>query len=75
MNFRLTADNILVTDHEKVYEILWQFFNEETSEAYPYPTSVDKVPNGVKMWKSLARCKAECYMRNKLNAVHFYEVI
>ena len=75
MTFRITEDFISVTDHEKVYEILWQWMNAEHSEAYVRETSVDRVPKGVNMWKSKFRCEKECYKRNQLNKIHFYEVI
>lgn len=60
-----TIDGHFVNDHEEVWEILYQRFNEETSMAYPEIVNAGNT-NG-RIWKDRFPCSMECLKINKKN--------
>lgn len=62
---RKTEDGHYVEEGERVYEVLWQYFNEEYSEAYPHPTTCRDVPIDCPVWKHLDNCRRASTRKNE----------
>lgn len=62
---RLTADDVHVYNHEKVWEILWCYLNAEVTRAEPSEIVVIEVPECVKMWKTFVACQKVCDSLNE----------
>lgn len=68
-----TADNKWVEPDCLVWEIMYQYFNEEYSEAYPQCRSAIEVPEQYPVWKSKHRCQYRCDMLNKREHENIFE--
>lgn len=64
---RITAEGYQVYDHEDVYEILWAYYNDEVSEAFPHGTIPASVPMGFRIWKKKHLCQISCDLLNEAN--------
>jgi hypothetical protein len=62
-----TFDGCLVTEYDRVYEIMWYWVNYELSIAYPQWTQARRMPEGVRMWRNIHKCRRVC---DKLNGKH-----
>lgn len=62
---RLTMDHYRVLEGDMVWEIMWERYNEETSQAYPYENLVENVPEQFPIWWIKDNCLKECRKLNK----------
>lgn len=67
MKHRITEEGYWVEDGEAVYEILYHYYNAETSLAEPHLTEARKVPTGYKIFKNKNVCHFACVQINRKN--------
>ncbi len=65
MNLKKTVEGILVAGNVAVYEIIYQYYNSETSLAVPHLTSAENVPSDCRIFKTLSICLWECRRLNE----------
>lgn len=65
MNWRITADNVRVMPGDKVFEIVYRYYNAEISLAEPSGNVCRNVPEKFKVWKHLSNCRMECRRLNQ----------
>ena len=64
---RFTQDCFHVQDNDPVWEIMYQRYNEEYSEAFAEQNKASKVPIQFPVWKQKENCERECNKINKKN--------
>lgn len=72
---RETEDYFVVTFGEKVYEILWVYYNAEISIAEPHETTNGNVPEPWPIWLKKNNCQRECDKLNEENRKTINELI
>lgn len=64
---RITADNIPVSPHEAIWEVVFRYINAEVSWAEAEQKESLRVPEQYHIWKYLSNCEAKCREVNKRN--------
>jgi hypothetical protein len=65
LTVRFTEDGHMVSKGERVYEILWQWFNAESQQAYSHITTPEAVPEGFAIYKYRNNCDNACMKLNE----------
>lgn len=63
-NNRITADGVMVSETDLVYEILYHYYNAEVSLAEPHQTESKNVPLQYPVWRFKLACQKRCWKLN-----------